>query len=55
LCHFYEIINKYIYNLKKKNNNKKKQRKKKLRTAIEWNYGILPPSSIKELPTDKNV
>jgi hypothetical protein len=35
--------------------NKKKQRKKKLRTAIEWDYGILPPSSIKELPTDKNV
>jgi hypothetical protein len=35
--------------------NKKKQRKKKLRTAIEWDYGILPPSSIKGLPTDKNV
>jgi hypothetical protein len=34
--------------------NKKKQRKK-LRTAIEWDYGILPPSSIKGLPTDKNV
>jgi hypothetical protein len=31
---------------------KKKQRKKKLRTAIEWDYGILPPSSIKGLPTD---
>jgi hypothetical protein len=31
------------------------QRKKKLRTAIEWDYGILPPSSIKGLPTDKNV
>jgi hypothetical protein len=30
-------------------------RKKKLRTAIEWDYGILPPSSIKGLPTDKNV
>jgi hypothetical protein len=28
---------------------------KKLRTAIEWDYGILPPSSIKGLPTDKNV
>jgi hypothetical protein len=28
---------------------KKKQRKKKLRTAIEWDYGILPPSSIKGL------
>ena len=35
--------------------NKKKQRKKKLRTAIKWDYGILPPSSIKGLPTDKNV
>jgi hypothetical protein len=34
--------------------NKKKQRKKKLRTAIEWDYGILPPSSIKGLSTDKN-
>jgi hypothetical protein len=34
---------------------KKKQRKKKLRTAIEWDYGILPSSSIKGLPTDKNV
>ena len=33
----------------------KKQRKKKLRTAIEWDYGILPSSSIKGLPTDKNV
>jgi hypothetical protein len=43
--------NKYIYNLKIK----KKQRKKKLRTAIEWDYGILPSSSIKGLPTDKNV
>jgi hypothetical protein len=32
-----------------------KQRKKKLRTAIEWDYGILPSSSIKGLPTDKNV
>jgi hypothetical protein len=29
--------------------------KKKLRTAIEWDYGILPLSSIKGLPTDKNV
>jgi hypothetical protein len=47
----------YFKLLKKKNNNKikKKQRKKKLRTAIEWDYGILPPSSIKGLPTDKNV
>jgi hypothetical protein len=27
----------------------------KWRTAIEWDYGILPPSSIKGLPTDKNV
>jgi hypothetical protein len=26
-----------------------------LRTAIEWDYGILPSSSIKGLPTDKNV
>jgi hypothetical protein len=34
---------------------KKKQKKKKLRTAIEWDYGILPPSSINGLPTDKNV
>jgi hypothetical protein len=25
------------------------------RTAIEWDYDILPPSSIKGLPTDKNV
>ena len=32
-----------------------KKRKKKLRTAIEWDYDILPPSSIKGLPTDKNV
>ena len=49
--------NKYIYNYKKYNNkiNKKKQRKKKLRTVIEWDYGISPPSSIKGLPTDKNV
>jgi hypothetical protein len=29
--------------------------KKKLRTAIEWGYGILPLSSIKGLPTDNNV
>jgi hypothetical protein len=34
---------------------KKKQRKRKLRTAIEWDYGILPPSSIKGLPIHKNV
>jgi hypothetical protein len=48
--------NKYKYNKKKKKKmNKKKQRKEKLRTAIEWDYGILPPSSIKGLPTDKNV
>ena len=47
---------KYIYNSKKKKIkiNLKKQRKK-LRTAIEWDYGILPPSSIKGLPIDKNV
>ena len=32
-----------------------KQRKKKLRTAIEWDYGMLPPSSINGLPTDKSV
>jgi hypothetical protein len=38
-----------------RNNPSEKQRKKKLRTAIEWDYGILPPSSIKGLPTDKNV
>ena len=44
--------NKYIYNSKKK---KKKKKRKKLRTAIEWDYDILPPSSIKGLPTDKNV
>jgi hypothetical protein len=25
------------------------------KTAIEWDYDILPPSSIKGLPTDKNV
>jgi hypothetical protein len=31
------------------------RRKKKLRTAIEWDYGIVPPSLIKGLPTDKNV
>jgi hypothetical protein len=50
-------IIKIIPKLKKKKNkkNKKKQRKKKLRTAIEWDYGILPSSSIKRLPTDKNV
>ena len=28
---------------------------KKLGTAIEWDYGILPSSSIKGLPTDTNV
>jgi hypothetical protein len=39
----------------KKLKNKKKQRRKKLSTAIEWDYGILPSSSIKGLPTDKNV
>ena len=51
-----KIIPKQIHiQLKKKNNNKKQQKKKKLRTAIEWDYGILPPSSIKGLPTDKNV
>jgi hypothetical protein len=27
----------------------------KLRTAIEWDYGILPSSSIKGLPTDTDV
>ena len=50
--------NKYIYIVQlkeRKKNNKKKQRKKQLRTAIQWDYGILPPSSIKGLPTDKNV
>jgi len=26
-----------------------------MRTAIEWDYGILPPSSIEGLPTDKNM
>jgi hypothetical protein len=25
------------------------------KTAIDWDYGILPPSSIKGLPSDKNV
>jgi hypothetical protein len=34
--------NKYIYSWKKQ-------------TAIEWDYGSLHPSSIKGLPTDKNV
>jgi hypothetical protein len=29
--------------------------KKKLRTAIEWDYGILPSSSTKGLPIDTNV
>jgi hypothetical protein len=46
-CLYFKLLklypNKYIYS-----------RKKKLRTAIEWDYGILPPSSIKGLPTDKN-
>jgi hypothetical protein len=32
-----------------------KNKRKKQRTAIKWDYGILPPSSIKGLPTDKNV
>ena len=60
-CLYFNLLksypNKYIYNLKNKKIkiNKKKQRKKKLRTAIEWDYGILPLSSIKGLPTDKNV
>ena len=62
-CLYFKLLksypNKYIYIVqlkeKKKIINKKKQRKKKLRTAIEWDYGILPPSSIKGLPTDKNV
>jgi dTDP-D-glucose 4,6-dehydratase len=26
-----------------------------LKKTIEWDYGILPPSSIKGLPTDTNV
>jgi hypothetical protein len=58
LLQIIKIIPKQIHiQLKKKERkiNKKKQRKKKLRTAIEWDYGILPPSSIKGLPTDKNV
>jgi hypothetical protein len=48
-----KIIPKQIHiQLKKeKKIKKKKQRKKKLRTAIEWDYGILPSSSIKGLPT----
>jgi hypothetical protein len=45
----------HIQPKKPKINKKKKQRKKKLRTDIEWDYGMLPPSSIKGLPTDKNV
>jgi hypothetical protein len=55
LLQIIKIIPKQIHiQLKKKKiKNKKKQRKKKLRTAIEWDYGILPPSSIKGLPTDK--
>ncbi len=40
---------------KQKKKKKKKQRKKKQRTAIEWDYGILPSYSIKGLPTDTNV
>ena len=48
--------NTYTTKKKIKNKNKiKKKQRKKLRTAIEWDYGILPPSSIKGLPTDKNV
>ncbi len=62
-CLYFKLLksypNKYIYIVqlkeKKINKKKKKQRKKKLRTAIEWDYGILPPSSIKGLPTDKNA
>jgi hypothetical protein len=58
VCLYFKLLksypNKYIYN-KEKNINKKKQRKKKLRTAIERDYGMLPPSSIKGLPTDKNM
>ena len=54
---FFPFVTQIHIQLKKinKNKNKKKQRKKKLRTAIEWDYGILPPSSIKGLPTDNNV
>jgi hypothetical protein len=56
LLQIIKIIPKQIHiQLKKKKKIKKKQRKKKLRTAIEWDYGILPSSSIKGLPTDKNV
>jgi hypothetical protein len=56
LLQIIKIIPKQIHiQLKKYKINKKNKRKKKLRTAIEWDYGILPPSSIKGLPTDKNV
>jgi hypothetical protein len=47
LLQIIKIIPKQIHIQLKKNKNKKKQRKKKLRTAIEWDNGILPPSSIK--------
>ena len=58
-CLYFKLLQSYPNNIqlkkKKKKKIKKKQRKKKLRTAIEWDYGILSPSSIKGLPTDKNV
>jgi hypothetical protein len=44
-CLYFKLLKSYP--------NKYIQLKKK--TAIEWDYGILPPSSIKGLPTDKNV
>jgi hypothetical protein len=60
-CLYFKLLKSYpnnTYTTKKRQKNKKtkkKQRKKKLRTAIEWDYGIVPSSSIKGLPTDKNV
>jgi hypothetical protein len=44
LLQIIKIIPKQIHIQLKKEINK--QRKKKLRTAIEWDYGILPSSSV---------
>ena len=44
LLQIIKIIPKQIHIQLKKERNK--QRKKKLRTAIEWDYGILPSSEI---------
>ena len=53
-CLHYTLLksypNKYIYSSKKK-----ERKKTKTKEEAENNYGILPSSSIKGLPTDKNV